>query len=242
MSCLLMPVLDAPDVPAKAAYAPPIDANAASRIAVAPTRRRSPTRRRGRLGDRALSLPASRAPAPVAETAGSKPSSSSSSMSSFTGAPSRSVRRARAPVASSDEVDDGEQADPDHFHEVPVVGHDDRRGGLRGGELAQRGADEEEDEGHQAADDVQAVEARGQVEDRPVAGGRDGVAVVDLHPVLVRLAEHEEQAHEEGDDEPAAQLEDVAPLGGEHAPLAGEAGGHEDDRERRRVAEAQLDV
>ena len=75
----------------------------------------------------------------------------------------------------------------------------------------------------QAADDVQAVEAGGEVEHRAVAGGRDGVAVVDLHAVLVRLAEHEDQAHEEGDHEPATQLEDVALLGREHAPLAGEA-------------------
>ena len=45
----------------------------------------------------------------------------------------------------------------------------------------------------------------------------------DLHAVLVRLAEHEDQAHEEGQHEPAAQLEDVALLGREHAPLAGDS-------------------
>src|SRR3954471_6597168 len=184
MSCLLMPVLDAPDVPAKAAYAPPIDANAASRIAVAPTRRRSPPRRRGRLGDRALSLPASRALAPVAETAGSKPSSASSSMSSFTGAPSRSVwcsaGEPRARTRSTNYVDAREQADPDDVDEVPVVRHHDRRRRLRGGELAECGASQEEDEGDEAADDVQPVEAGGQVEHRPVPGRRDRVPVVDL--------------------------------------------------------------
>src|SRR6185312_6553654 len=39
------------------------------------------------------------------------------------------------PRRSADEVDDGEQADPDDVDEVPVIRHDDRRGGLLRGEL-----------------------------------------------------------------------------------------------------------
>src|SRR3954452_13281327 len=66
-----------------------------------------------------------------------------------------------APSASSDEVDDGEEPDPHDVDEVPVVRHDDRGGGLGGGELAELGADEQEDERDEPTDDVQAVEAGG---------------------------------------------------------------------------------
>src|SRR5271170_2000491 len=62
------------------------------------------------------------------------------------------------PLRSSDEVDGGEQRDPDDVDEVPVVGDNDRRGGLRGGELAHRGAREQIDERDKTADDVQTVE------------------------------------------------------------------------------------
>src|SRR3954468_24288187 len=68
--------------------------------------------------------------------------------------------------ASSDEVDDGEQPDPHDVDEVPVVRHDDRGRGLSGGELAELGADQQEDEGDEPTDDVQAVEAGGEVEHR----------------------------------------------------------------------------
>ena len=48
---------------------------------------------------------------------------------------------------------------------MPVVRDDDRGSGLSGGELAHRGAGQQEDEGDEAADDVQAVKSGGQVED-----------------------------------------------------------------------------
>src|SRR5678815_457286 len=81
------------------------------------------------------------------------------------GAPSPSWRSwSVVSRASSDEVDDGEQRDPHDVDEVPVVRHDDRGGGLGGGELAELGADQQEDERDEAADDVQPVEAGGQVE------------------------------------------------------------------------------
>ena len=118
---------------------------------------------------------------------------------------------------------------------MPVVGDDDRGGRLGRGEPAQRRADQEEDEGEQPADDVQPVEAGRQEEHRAVAGGRDRVAVVDLQRVLTRLAGDEDQAHEEREGEPAAQLVDVAALGREHAVLAGHAGEHQHDRERQGV-------
>src|SRR5438445_6448658 len=40
----------------------------------------------------------------------------------------------RLPDQLPDQVDRGEEADPDDIDEVPVVGHDDGRGGLRVGE------------------------------------------------------------------------------------------------------------
>src|SRR6201999_3026327 len=109
---------------------------------------------------------------------------------------------------SSDEINRGEQGDPHDVDEVPVVRDDDRRGGLRRSELAHRGAGEQEDEGDQAADDVQAVEAGGQVEDRPVGTAWDGRSMGDQVVVLVSLSADEERAHQEGDEVPAPQPQD----------------------------------
>src|SRR3954453_2312217 len=149
MSSLLVPVLDAPGVDANAAQAEPIEPSGANRTTLAAARRRRPPRTQRRLRESVASPPPSLAP--VAETAGSKPSSISSSMSSFTGAPSVLFGNAccwgfgrTARGRSTDEIDDGEQADPDDVDEVPVVRHDDRGGGLSRSELAESGSDEEE--------------------------------------------------------------------------------------------------
>src|SRR3954471_11870517 len=84
-----------------------------------------------------------------------------------------------------DQVDRGEEADPDDVDEVPVVGHDDGRGGLLVGEPLRRvGAAEDEQEGDEAARHVQAVEAGGQVEHRAVRVGGQRQAVL-LHQLRV---------------------------------------------------------
>src|SRR3954466_6539879 len=72
-------------------------------------------------------------------------------------------------LSLADEVDDGEQADPDDVDEVPVVRHDDGGSRLARGERAERAADEQEDERDEPAHHVQAVEARRYVVDGPVA-------------------------------------------------------------------------
>src|SRR5919107_1703586 len=59
----------------------------------------------------------------------------------------------------ADQVDRGEEPDPHDVDEVPVVGDHDGRGRLRRRESAHRGPDEQVDEGDQAPDDVQRVEA-----------------------------------------------------------------------------------
>src|SRR6186713_2749730 len=67
-------------------------------------------------------------------------------------------------VTSLDHVDDEEQADPDDVDEVPVVRGDDRARGLRVAEaLGREAAADDEEEGDEAAGDVQAVEAGRQV-------------------------------------------------------------------------------
>jgi hypothetical protein len=64
-----------------------------------------------------------------------------------------------------EDVDDQEKADPHDVDEVPVVRGDYRGGCLEVAELlCCEGAADDEQEGNQAADDVQAVEARGDVE------------------------------------------------------------------------------
>src|SRR5690606_8847851 len=90
---------------------------------------------------------------------------------------------------SSDQVDRAEQCDPDDVDEVPVVGDDDRGGRLVVTEPA-RGerAAQQEQEGDQSADDVQGVEAGGQVEDRAVRRRGDRHAVRDELGVLEHLA------------------------------------------------------
>src|SRR6516162_11575822 len=76
--------------------------------------------------------------------------------------------------ASVDEVDGGEQADPDDVDEVPVVGHDDRADLLFPGEaLGGVGTSEQEDERDEAAGHVQEVEPGGQVEHRAVVARRE---------------------------------------------------------------------
>src|SRR6202042_1275789 len=95
---------------------------------------------------------------------------------------------------STDEIDRGEQCDPDDVDEVPVVGDNDRRGRLRRGELAHRGASQQEDEGDQPADDVQPVETGGQVEDAAVSAAGDGGPVAHQVVVLIGLTEDEEQS------------------------------------------------
>src|SRR3954452_12981642 len=160
----------------------------------------------------------------------------SPSATAMTAAPAICRRRVRSRTAnvegltnplssvewSSDEVDDGEQADPDDVDEVPVVGHDDRRCRLGGRERPERAPDEQEHEGDQPAEHVQAVKAGRYVVDGPVAVG--GQREVVVHEVLERLAADEHGAHEERDDEPEPQPAGVAALGSEDAELAGDAG------------------
>jgi hypothetical protein len=86
---------------------------------------------------------------------------------------------------------------------------------------------------------VQAVEPGGQVEHRAVAVAVDLDALAHQVPVLVGLAEHEDQAHHERQGEPPPQPVHVAPLGPEHAHLAGDGRQHEDRGERQRVRQVQ---
>src|SRR6478735_6473659 len=90
--------------------------------------------------------------------------------SEFTVRSCRLVRfggRGRLWLGSLQDVDHDEQGDPHDVDEVPVVGGDDRAGGLRvrvvtGGE----GAADDEEERDQPTGDVHAVEAGGEVEHR----------------------------------------------------------------------------
>src|SRR5918995_6433765 len=97
----------------------------------------------------------------------------------------------------ADQVDRGEEPDPHDVDEVPVVGDHDRRGRLCRREAAHRGPDEQVDEGDEAPDDVEAVEAGRQVEDGSVGGRRDRRPLLDQLYVLVALAEDERQPHHE---------------------------------------------
>src|SRR5580704_11784879 len=70
---------------------------------------------------------------------------------------------------SVDQVDRGEQPDPDHVDEVPVVRHDNRAGLLLERESFGRECSaEQEQEGDETAADVQSVEPGGEEEHRPV--------------------------------------------------------------------------
>src|SRR6516162_1053973 len=74
--------------------------------------------------------------------------------------------------SSADQVDGGEQADPDDIDEMPVVGDDDGADLLLLGEgLGGVRASQQEQEGDQATGHVQAVEPGGDVEHRPVPAG-----------------------------------------------------------------------
>jgi len=74
----------------------------------------------------------------------------------------------------ANQVNHREQADPDDIDEVPVVRHDDRRGGLAMGESTRYiRAREDEQEGDQTAGYVHSVEAGGQVEDRAESRRRE---------------------------------------------------------------------
>src|SRR5581483_7253044 len=83
-------------------------------------------------------------------------------------------------------------------------------------------------------DDVQAVEAGGQVEHRAVGAARDRGAVADQVVVLVPMPQYEEEAHQKRHHIPAPQAEHVAALSGEHAHLTGER--RRDQHKRHRTA------
>src|SRR4029453_4663263 len=80
------------------------------------------------------------------------------------------------PVSGSlEQVDRGEEGDPDDVDEVPVVRRDDGADGLGmrvalGGERAA----ENEQESDESAGHVQTVETSGQVEDRPITVRGEG--------------------------------------------------------------------
>jgi len=57
---------------------------------------------------------------------------------------------------------------------------------------------------HQAADDVEAVEAGGEVKGRAIGVGRKREALKDKFGVLGDLTADKHRTHEESDDEPAA--------------------------------------
>src|SRR6478735_4145740 len=127
----------------------------------------------------------------------------------------------RVRLTSLQDVDHDEQGDPHDVDEVPVVGRDDRAGGLRvrvaaGGE----GAPDDEQERDETAGDVHAVEAGGQVEDRAVRVGGEGDALADEVGVLVDLARDEDGAEDVGEDVPLAH----APRGDLGGGGAGRAG------------------
>src|SRR6476620_7843070 len=160
--------------------------------------------------------------------------------------------RGRRAVLLLDEVDRGEQPDPDDIDEVPVVRHDDGTDRLLVGELAgHEGAAEDQQEGDQTAGHVEAVETGREVEDRAVGRARDRDVLLDERDVLGCLAGDEEGAHDVGEDEPLTQpppahLEDpagapdLAPLGREDAELAGQRRQHEHRRVDRREGHVEL--
>src|SRR5690606_1676011 len=150
-----------------------------------------------------------------------------------------------------EEVDDEEHPDPDDVDEVPVVGHDDGAGGLQVAEtVGGEGAPDDVEEGDEAADHVQGVEARHDVEDRAVRAGAHGDAVGDELGVLVGLAGDEERSHEEREDEPllhapAADVEQrpgaarLEALGCEDAQLRGDGARHQDEGDRQRPRDVE---
>src|SRR5919199_348862 len=170
---------------------------------------------------------------------------------------------ARRWTASLDDVDDEEEADPDHVDEVPVVrGHDGaRRLGVAEARRGE-GARDDQQEGDETAGDVQAVEPGGQVEDRAVGARVDRQALGDEVRVLVHLPrdeqgagdvrEHVPLAHAPGpeavlagpDLPPAVRARaGLEPLGGEDAHLAPDRAGHQVDgvgRGERDVQGARL--
>jgi len=78
---------------------------------------------------------------------------------------------------------------------------------------------DQEEEGDQTADDVQPVEAGGQVEPRCRTARTTACLVLgDQGVVLVPLAEDEDQPEHEAEQVPAAQCEDVAAFRGETRP------------------------
>src|SRR6478672_13286729 len=123
----------------------------------------------------------------------------------FNGRSSRPGAEMTPETGSLEQVDRGEEGDPDNVDEVPVVrGHDGADGlGMRvapGGE----GPGDDEQEGDEPARDVHAVEPGGQEEDRAVAVGRERDALTGELGVLVDLAADEERAEQVRQDVPLA--------------------------------------
>ena len=137
-----------------------------------------------------------------------------------------SERRAAAPAAPYfKQVDHGEERDPHDVDEVPVVRRDDAGGGLVVTEpLGGERATEQEEEGDQTADDVQAVEARWSGR-RPSRTGstRSSDPRCTRLGVLEDLAADEEGAHEVRERHPLVHAPAVAPGGASRCGPAGTA-------------------
>ena len=117
--------------------------------------------------------------------------------------------------------------------------------------LRGEGPAHDEQEGDEAADDVEAVEAGGHVEGGAVSVGRQGYMLGNEHGVFHGLAGYEEGTHDEREGEPfghaptrelqeptgAARLES---LGGEDAHLASKGTCHKDDGVDERKREVEL--
>src|SRR3954469_3676862 len=163
-------------------------------------------------------------------------------------------------AASFEDVDDEEQADPDHVDEVPVVrGHDGA--GRLGVAEALHGEDaaEDEQEGEEPTGHVRGVEPGRQVEDRPVPVRRDRVPLLDEPHVLVHLAADEQGPGDVGEDEPLPKAPGpqpvfagpdlppavrprgrLDPLGREHAHLTPDGAQHQVQRVHRGVRDVEL--
>src|SRR6266511_300461 len=111
----------------------------------------------------------------------------------------------RSLPGSSEQVDGAEQTDPDDIDEVPVVaGHLDGVV-VAGGELAEAGAQQHDEDEGGAASDVGAVKANEGEEGRPEDAAGQGHAFVDELAILVGLAGEKAEAEHQSDYQPQHQ-------------------------------------
>uniref|UniRef100_A0A0N4ZL57 LigA n=1 Tax=Parastrongyloides trichosuri TaxID=131310 RepID=A0A0N4ZL57_PARTI len=154
----------------------------------------------------------------------------------------RESRRARCGLRRSsqhpEQIDEGEDADPDHVQEVPEQAQAHQAAAVGRDQALVRHLHHQGDQPDAAEGDVQAVRAHQDEEGRQEAAALRRRAQVDHMGEFIELDAQEAEAEQAGDRQPGLRLRDLVAVHRQH----GEAVGDRREQQHRRVQRHQRQV